>query len=460
MSWTVKFNTTELSGIRNVQISESLLFDDGIGVITPRRATFESYVNESEIYEHIRDGSNIIDKTISEYFVELYFNGVIKFTGYIDVSKCNYNKKEDSIIIFCYDYTELINVYSDKTTLRPYGGIDPLSSHNYFVFLLTLIGFELDITLSPQNNITRPVSNLPLDICTIPLHLYGNYSPIYTNSADQEDYGFYSPDAGKTVLYITWGIFSKYSNAYRYAFAKIYRLFPGHGFSEYTTWESGEPISDWIDYQAGWFTEINNILRTAGLYAFDPLAPSNFGYSQVFSSGNTEVVIHKTGSNTSVDYYFGQKCEIPFNGELLLSDDSLPEGISQISVIKDLLLINRATIIAKDDGIINIRNLEEELVTHIITTGILSFHTSIIDIPLDVQYNLLSGYCESTKTITEAIYDDLFGINQVLEITIDNLESHDIHVSDIITVYGVDYVVKSVKRLYKEDEYEIIGWAI
>ena len=72
----------------------------------------------------------------------------------------------------------------------------------------------------------------------------------------------------------------------------------------------------------------------------------------------------------------------------------------------------------------------------------------------------LLAYSGISKEITEGIYDDYFGVKKILEITIDNLDSHDIHVSNVLNVYNNNYIVKSVKRDYKKDEYEIIGWKI
>lgn len=453
MAWTVKFNDTELSGIRDVQISESCLFNNGIGIITPRRATFESYVNESEIYQHIRDGSHIVDKMISEYFVELYLNGVIKFTGYIDVSKCDYNKKEELITIFCYDYATLLNLYTDEFKRRQvYGGIHSSSYYNYFDYYIYRIGGAINKTLITQNDIATPASGGENEINTIDLPTYGGIGVTLFG------YGFCSPEVGTTVLHVIYRIMWIESSSEWYAFIKIHRYFAGYGFAEYASWDSGEPI-DTPDTE-NWLEEIDNVLSSAGIDRDTYLANPFSGFYADMDLEETEIVITYTGQNIPFSFFFGKEVETPYNNEILLKNNSGRENKNCLSIIKDCLLINRATIIVKDDGTINIRNLEEELVTHVITTGILSFHTSITDVPLAVQYNLLSGYCDITKTITEAIYDDLIGMNKILEITIDNLESYDIHVSDIITVYSVDYIVKSVKRLFKQDEYKIIGWAI
>ena len=453
MGWVVKFNDTEVTGIRNVNISESVLFNNSVGTITPRTATFESFLNESDIYTNMQYSYYIADRMISSYFVELYLDEIIRFTGYIDVTKCKYNKKEDIITVFCYDYIELFNVYSDYVGRKIYGGIKDVAHYNYFLSLKTHISNQIGKTLTHQDDISTPASDGTRDVnrILIPLQMMG-YQALYGQ-------GFCTPEVGSTILYVMYSIGS-YGDGTWGAYVKIHRYFPGYGYVLYNEWTSGDPVD--TPETEEWLEEIDKVLASAGIDRDTYLASLSLsGWHSDRNFERTWFDITHIGQTIHFDFFFGTQCEKPVDDQILLKNDS--NGLDQhsyIEIIKDILLLNRATIVAKDDGVIVLRNLEQELVTHNITQGILSFYTTIIDTELNVNFNHLSGYQEYTKEITEGIYDDYFGVKKILEITIDNLDSHDIHVSNVLNVYNNNYIVKSVKRDYKKDEYEIIGWKI
>ena len=132
-------DTVEDRKIISLSVSADKLQSDSNYTREPKRLVFECIL-DTWMETYIISDDYEYEKYISKFFVKVYRDGVIIFTGMIDTSQISRDRSSDLVKITCYDFTKLLTLFELEFQMLIATGYHPM-------WLLGLVQSQIESTI-------------------------------------------------------------------------------------------------------------------------------------------------------------------------------------------------------------------------------------------------------------------------------------------------------------------------
>lgn len=442
----------------------------------PQRASFGVWI-DAWITDKILSGEHEYERGLNHYGVKIYLDGVIKFSGYLDVSQLSYSPAMAEISLMAYDGLKLFGMCEDLEKVYTLSaGYNPTWLMSYYA---TAIRNDMGLALPVSVSFARPDISIPggspislveigyADMLAVPIGTQYSYSQ-HTASWAGPQWGYrFNLAVGEIVFVFAHAVImmASFSSIPQYAQGRIRGRIIKITNAICTEVTEHEHWSDWVGY-SNVDTQVEAI---QGLYDF-LMKEVGLG-SGDFSNLVGGAVVNPGGNVYGSSHWNGNSVTATFSGQVLpaklqLKNDSAGDAefglkLSHLRVIQAMMLMWNCSLVAAGMGVM-MRSKEADSVTPVAISqnsvvGTPALRKVAAETPDLSALDVLAGDTTLLKDYVKAYLVE-WHARWEINLVVDEMAAYELFLGGRFSFMGREYMIMELTRDYEKDEYAVRGW--